>query len=146
MNIVLERIQKRRLSTIGVLRVGDLEVFTLEDPVRDHKVYGDTAIPAGRYRLELQRAGKMHPRYQLRFPSIHKGMLHLLDVPNYAGIFIHCGNVPKDTLGCILVGMSWSNDSVGQSVEAYKLMYPIIAAAVETEDLVEISIYDKMLK
>ena len=74
---------------------------TLEDVVRDlgpdgaGKVYGKTAIPAGRYKVAITFSQKFQ-----------KDMLAVLDVPFFTGIRIHSGNDAADTLGCILVGHS----------------------------------------
>lgn len=67
--------------------------WTLEDPVRaGPKVAGDTAIPAGRYKVTID----MSTRFK-------RPMLHVLDVPNFAGIRIHNGCTPANTEGCLLV-------------------------------------------
>jgi hypothetical protein len=95
--------------TIGKLSVDGVYLSdTLEDKVRDlkdinhdgdfndpgeGKIYGQTAIPYGRYRI-LFTYWKKHNR-----------MAPLLqDVPGFTGIFIHSGNTPSDTMGCILPG------------------------------------------
>jgi hypothetical protein len=69
----------------------------MEDPVRDlskeTKIFGDTAIPYGIYKVEVS----MSPKFRRRMPM-------LLDVPGFRGIRIHAGNNTSDTLGCILVG------------------------------------------
>ena len=91
--------------------IGDLfinEVFycnTLEDKVRDFnkdgdlndigesKVYGETAIPYGTYKIILNKS-----------PKFKRDLPRLLDVPHFEGILIHRGNTAKDSAGCILVG------------------------------------------
>jgi hypothetical protein len=95
--------------TIGKLSVdGEYLCDTLEDKVRDlhdrnhdgdftdegeGKMPGKTAIPYGRYEIKMI--------YWLK----HKRKCPLLqDVPGFTGIFIHAGNGPEDTEGCILVG------------------------------------------
>lgn len=67
--------------------------YSLEDATSDHKVYGQTCIPTGTYKVVMAYS----PRFKRNLPR-------LIDVPNYDGILIHKGNSAKDTLGCILVG------------------------------------------
>lgn len=100
MDLVLKRKQANDEATIGDLWAnGNYFCQTLEDPVRDlgpdgsGKVYGKTAIPAGRYKVIIDFSQKFQ-----------KQMIHVLDVPFFTGIRIHSGNTPEDTLGCILVG------------------------------------------
>lgn len=98
-------------STIGKLYVNDkLICDTLEDTVRDlnrdgdlldvgeKKVYGETAIPSGTYKMIIN----MSPRFKKLLPR-------LLNVPGYDGVLIHTGNLPADTHGCILVGTRGDN-------------------------------------
>jgi hypothetical protein len=102
MNIVVERLQCDDDVTISGITVdGDWQCWGLEDPVREvqgqpvasWKVYGKTAIPAGRYKVELT----MSARFKRILPI-------LLDVPGFEGVRIHAGNTAADTEGCILVG------------------------------------------
>ena len=69
--------------------------YTIEDQVRPagSKIYGKTAIPAGKYKITVT----MSPRFKKELPLIH-------DVPGFDGIRIHGGNGHEDTLGCVLVG------------------------------------------
>lgn len=92
-------------STIGELYVnGEFECFTLEDVVRPEKVYGQTAIPAGRYRVIFSKS----PRFKRVLPL-------LMHVPNFEGVRIHAGNTAVDTEGCILVGQERGEDKVLKS-------------------------------
>ena len=111
MLIEVKRLYKKDTYTIGVLMV-DGEKFsdTLEDKVRDlkseKKVYGETAIPAGKYKVVMSMSSKFK-----------RVMPYLENVPQFTGIMIHPGNTIKDTLGCILVG---ENKKKGQLVNSRK--------------------------
>lgn len=111
MLLEVKRLYKKDIYTIGVLMV-DGEKFsdTLEDKVRDlkseKKVYGETAIPAGKYKVVMSMSSKFK-----------RVMPYLENVPQFTGIMIHPGNTIKDTLGCILVG---ENKKKGQLVNSRK--------------------------
>lgn len=96
-------------ATIGTLSIdGVFFCHTLEDPVRDSKVYGQTAIPAGTYKVAIT----MSPRFKRELPL-------LLDVPNYTGVRIHPGNTAADTEGCILVGNFLKDDFITNSRKTF---------------------------
>jgi hypothetical protein len=119
--------------------------YTLEDEQRDKKVYGETRIPNGTYKLGLRKEGGYHAKYSKRFSDIHIGMLHVLDVPGFEYILIHCGNTDEHTAGCLLVGDSQENNQItkdgfiGKSTQAYKRIYPAIAEAIECGEQVTIT-------
>lgn len=100
MNMYLLRRIYTPTSTIGDLIIDfvtETKVFchTLEDVVRKSgspKVPGKTAIPAGRYEVNVSWS-----------PKFCRIMPILLDVPNFEGIRMHGGNTAADTAGCILV-------------------------------------------
>ena len=122
--------------------------YTLEDEYREDKIMGETRIPNGSYNVTFRTVGGFHEKYTKRFPDIHRGILHINDVPNFEYILIHCGNTDEHTAGCLLLGDSQKNNQIdkdgfiGSSTQAYKRVYPPIAKALEGGDCVEITYID----
>ena len=122
--------------------------YTLEDERREEKVMAETRIPAGVYSIKLRKEGGFHGRYTKKYGSMHKGMLHVQDVPNFKWILIHTGNTDEHTAGCLIVGDSQENNVltkdgfIGKSVQAYKRIYPSIAEALENGEDVTIEYVD----
>ena len=131
--VILRRQTVTSESTVGELDVFGTRVFTLEDPPRKHKVYGETRIPSGSYTLNLRNEGGMTLRYQRRFPKMHEGMIWLRHVPMFEWVYIHIGNSPRDTEGCVLVGWERAKNRVYGSVRAYEAIYPLLVAAIKSE-------------
>lgn len=114
--------------------------YTLEDEYREEKVMHETRIPDGTYKITLRKVGGFHGRYEKKYGDMHKGMLWVRDVPGFEYILIHTGNTDEHTSGCLLVGNSSDYKGfVGSSVNAYKRVYPSIAAALEAEEAVTIT-------
>ena len=129
----------------GIFKQTKFLAYTLEDEYRSEKVFGETRIPDGTYKLGLRKVGGYHAKYSKRFPHIHIGMLHVLDVPGFEYILIHCGNTDEHTAGCLLVGDSQENNQItkdgfiGKSTQAYKRIYPRIAEAIDCGEGVKIT-------
>jgi len=122
--------------------------YTLEDERREEKVMAETRIPAGVYSILLRKEGGFHGRYTKKYGDMHKGMLHVQDVPNFKWILIHTGNTDEHTAGCLILGDSQENNVlmkdgfIGRSVQAYKRVYPPIAKALENGEEVTIEYID----
>ena len=111
-NLEVRRVKKESDYTIGQLFVnGEYFCDTLEDEIRQVKVMHETAIPAGTYKVTLERS----PRFKRILPLLH-------NVPGFTGILIHSGNTDKHTSGCILVGKSTGNTLVNSLATLEKLM------------------------
>lgn len=119
--------------------------WALEDERRKTKVFAETCISIGIYDLELRTHGGFHQRYLKRFgPEFHFGMIEVVGVPNFTDILWHCGNKPKHTAGCTLLGnvplilLSDVTDDyefeIGQSEKAYRRVYPGVAARLRNGD------------
>ena len=122
--------------------------YTLEDEYRTKKVMQDTRIPAGEYEIKFRKEGGFHKRYTERYPDIHRGMLHVTNVPNFKWILIHTGNTDEHTAGCLLLGDTQENNQIktngfiGKSSQAYVRVYDYIAKALDMDEKVTITYYD----
>jgi hypothetical protein len=141
MELILERIAKRKTYTIGRLfireqvmdeyRPGYEDHYfcdTLEPTWRDYangayKVKGRSAIPEGRYAVVISYS----PKFKQWLPI-------LLGGPEFnrtwQGIRIHAGNTSEDTEGCILVG---KNKLVGQVVDSRIWLHRLKQKIVEAK-------------
>lgn len=125
MELRLERTDPVGDCTIGKLYVeGQFECYTLEDKVRSVKIAGKTAIPGGRYEVVINQS----QRFGCLLPL-------LLNVPDFEGVRIHPGNTADNTEGCILVGETKGESSVGQSRLAFDRLFKKMKAAAQTEKI-----------
>ena len=113
-NLLLIRDTFNEESTLGELFInGERICDTLENPWKDNQ-RNISCIPEGIYPVRLRLARE----------SASRDYLHLLvqDVPDRDWILFHRGNYPKDTSGCILVGLGSQQDVVNNSVLAMDLL------------------------
>lgn len=132
MDIKITRTEFTPESTIGEMTVdGEFQCYTLEDTVREDgiKIYGETAIPAGTYRVDLTHS----PRFKKVLPL-------LVDVENFTGVRIHPGNTSGDTEGCILVGLTKSQDFIGQSRDAFAGLMARLERAWRAQEPIQLEI------
>lgn len=140
MEIIVDRFVSDDDSTVSRVNVdGSFVCFGLEDEFREDKVPNETRIPANSYSVGLRTEGGFHARYANRFPDIHRGMLHIQNVPDFEFILIHCGNTDEDTAGCLLVGSQALTEPgdmrIAQSTAAYRRLYTQVVDAAENGEL-----------
>lgn len=141
MELKLKRKYLKDDYTIGHLYIDDKYFCdTVEDKVRDYnkdgdlldaneeKVYGKTAIPYGRYQIDMKTRS---PKYSLRSAYLWCGgyLPRLVDVPHFEGILIHAGNTAADSAGCLLVGENKVKGGLVNSMATLKRLYAIMKAA-----------------
>ncbi|MFC6101204.1 DUF5675 family protein [Olivibacter domesticus] len=134
--IKLLRIAEGAHTTLGQLYINDLfQCYILEDKIREQKIPGETAIPAGNYPLVLNKTAGMNSKYSVRYASIHKGMVEIKGIPEFTLVFFHIGNYHTDTRGCLLTGSYYQlvngDYRVLHSADAYKRVYPLLVQAAE---------------
>ena len=141
MEITLIRFAYRSDYTIGKMYVNDAYFCdTLEDTNRDlnknerfdngeTKVYDRTCIPFGHYTVDLT----MSAHFKRVLPI-------LVGVPDFAGVRIHRGNEPSDTLGCILVGENKIKGKVINSTPYEEKLVQMMKAAKGRGETISITI------
>jgi hypothetical protein len=142
MLVSVKRFVNYSKCTISLLYIDNVFFgYVLEDVGRLVKIKKETRIKAGVYRLSLQKSGRLHESYKLKFP-FHKGMILLNNVPEFQGVMFHIGNFDTDTEGCLLVASSHNVNvqSVLYSKAAYRSFYNVVAAALENGTRVEVAI------
>lgn len=135
MNLTIERRYKGERYTIGSLYI-DGRYFSdvIEDrdrgldstmpvnKIRRMKVQNATAIPYGRYKIDMNTVS---PRFRNRYWAKPYGGIvpRLLAVPCYSGVLIHVGTDENSTSGCLIVGENKVKGKVINSAVTYtKLM------------------------
>lgn len=139
MNLTLKRIYTNDLYTIGHLYVDGayicdaiedtdrkLDDSMTEEEIRAKKVYCETAIPTGEYRVILT--------WSMKFKRL---MPRLLNVKGFDGILIHSGNTEKSSCGCLIVGYNKIKGKVINSREVFNKLFSILK---ETEEDIYITI------
>ncbi|PHR57947.1 MAG: hypothetical protein COA43_11260 [Robiginitomaculum sp.] len=132
MYILVDRIVSDGDVTISRVYIeGKLVCHGLEQEYHEIKVVGETRIPAGIYEMGVRKVGGFHKRYLHKFGKpFHRGMLHVLNVPNFKYILWHVGNYGRDTQGCLLLGRADYNAmAVWQSKRTYMRVYNMVIEA-----------------
>jgi hypothetical protein len=112
-HLQLIRLTANDECTIGELTCLEdpaLRLYTLEPPKR-HAPLKPRSIPAGTYDVTLYKS----PHLGYIVPLLH-------DVDDFSEVEIHIGNFPRDSKGCILVGLKQDGNSIGYSKSAFDLL------------------------
>lgn len=153
MELRLERKYKKDTYTIGNLYInGAWFCNTCEDRDRGLtqsmsvdeisriKVYGETAIPTGRY---IIRMDIVSPKYQAVawYKKNCKGRMPRLErVKGFQGILIHPGNSALDSLGCILTGVNREKGKVLESRATFLKLWNILEEARKRGETIYLTI------
>lgn len=126
MNLRLNREVLGEDFTLGRLYLDGVHFgYTCEDKDRrledgGTKIKGATAIPRGRYRVEVS--------FSNRFRKL---MPEFLNVPHFSGIRIHGGNTHDDTDGCPLLGLVRTANGVANCAERNKTLIARLEEAAD---------------
>ena len=104
-----------------------------QDGVLEEKIYGETALPYGRYRLIITYSGTFR-KLMIQIVNVKGGNIKF---GNYsvdaAGCRIHGGNKIKDTFGCPLLGANRTEDGdVFNCKEINEKLFLLVSTACTT--------------
>lgn len=135
-------------STLGLLFYNESFLcYTLEDTYRPVKIYGETRIPAGNYKLDfLREDNELTKKYQAT-RDWFQYHLHIQNAPGFEGILIHTGGTHIDTKGCLLVasGIDASNSTlnISNSRATFEVLYKRLKPEIDSGKNVRIKIFDE---
>lgn len=129
----LEDVSRKVDSTMPFVSTGNSRGYWVnKDGKRIEKVYGQTAIPTGTYKVSVAYWSK----FKVNVPYVH-------EVPGFTGILIHNGTSAKNTEGCVLVG---ENSVKGQLRNGKKYMTELtsmVASAIKAGKKVRLTISEQ---
>ena len=150
--LTLERKYRGPQYTIGKLYLnGQYFCDTLEDidrglkdsmslkEIQDKKLFGETAIPLGTYKVDMNTVSPKYSNYsKYKWAKPYGAKIpRLLGVKGFVGVLIHPGNTKQDTLGCILVG---ENKVVGKVVNSQNTWAKLMNILTKTKDTIYLTI------
>lgn len=142
LELLLDRKYKNETYTIGNLYVdGEWFCNTLEDKdrglsqtmpleeVERLKVYAETAIPTGRYVVNMNIVSPKYNRVKWYKDNFGGRMPRLENVKGFSGILIHSGTSAADSAGCIIVGLNKKKGNVLESRVTFQKLWKILEQA-----------------
>ena len=154
MEITLKRVYTSPKYTIGHIYVdGKYVCDTIEDtdrglydsmPVSEiakAKVYKQTAIPKGTYRVTMN---VISPKFNQKpyYRDFCGGKVpRILNVKGFDGILIHMGVNENSSAGCVIVGFNTVKGRVTRTQEAFEKLYGMLDAANKKNEKITIRIY-----
>ena len=142
LELLLDRKYRKETYTIGNLYVdgewfcnaledkdrGLSQTMTLEE-INKIKVYGETAIPTGRYEVRMNIVSPKYNGVKWYKDNFGGRMPRLESVKGFSGILIHSGNTALDSNGCILVGLNKAKGKVLDSRATFQKLWKVLEQA-----------------
>jgi hypothetical protein len=132
----------------GVLFCNTLEPYSPKEG--ETRIKGKCCAPLGKYQIKPRFEGEVYDWMKESVPAVADGGIpHIMNLDgitypywiNGRGIqeaqdvLIHIGNVLSDTLGCLLIGVKNTQNTIAQSTITFNKFYPLILPAMTAGDL-----------
>ena len=153
MELKITRNYKKSAYTIGNLYVnGEWFCNTCEDKdrglsstmpleeIKKKKIYGETAIPYGRYIVRMDIVSPKYNGYEWYRKNFGGRMPRLDSVKGFLGILMHPGTTALDSAGCILVGLNKQKGKVLESRATFLKLWNIMEAARKRKETIYLTI------
>lgn len=153
MEILVYRKWKKPDYTVGRLSVDGVTICnTMEDVdrglddgmpdwmIRNKKIPNVTAIPTGRYEVEMNVVSPRFSKYPFYMEVCQGKLPRLKNVKGFDGIVIHTGNDETHSSGCLLVGLNKIRGKLTDSKETFKKVYALMKEAHDRGETIYITI------
>ena len=153
MELKITRKYKKDAYTIGNLYVnGEWFCNTCEDKdrglsstmpveeIKKKKIYGETAIPTGRYIVRMDIVSPKYNGYEWYRKNFGGRMPRLDSVKGFLGILMHPGTTALDSAGCILVGLNKQKGKVLESRATFWKLWNTLEAARKRKETIYLTI------
>lgn len=144
MEIKVDRKWKKEKYTIGRLYIdGEFICNTIEDTdrgltqsmseeeIKSKKIYGQTAIPTGRYKVLVNIVSPKFSQKEF-YMNVCKGKVPRLEgVKGFSGILIHSAATADNVEGCIGVGFNTEIGRLTSIKEAFEKVYSKLSSSKE---------------
>ena len=153
LELLVDRKYKKETYTIGNLYVdGEWFCNTLEDKdrglkssmsleeINKIKVYAETAIPAGRYKVIMDVVSPKYNRVKWYKDNFGGRMPRLENVKGFSGVLIHPGTTAVDSAGCIIVGLNKKKGNVLESRATFTKLWKILEEAYKSKKTIYLTI------
>lgn len=114
-----------------------------ERTIRNRKIFGKTAIPRGRYTIDMETVSPKFSKKQFYMEVCQGKLPRIKGVKGFEGILLHVADGPKGAAlleGCIGIGL---NKKVGQlcdGKETFKKVYALMKEAHDSGETIYITI------
>lgn len=114
-----------------------------ERTIRNRKIFGKTAIPRGRYTIDMETVSPKFSKKQFYMEVCQGKLPRIKGVKGFEGILLHVADGPKGAAlleGCIGIGL---NKTVGQlcdGKETFKKVYTLMKEAHDRGETIYITI------
>ena len=153
LELLVDRKYKKETYTIGNLYVdGEWFCNTLEDKdrglkssmsleeINEAKVYAETAIPAGRYKVIMDVVSPKYNRVKWYKDNFGGRMPRLENVKGFSGVLIHPGTTAVDSAGCIIVGLNKKKGNVLESRVTFTKLWKKLEEAYKSKKTIYLTI------
>ena len=153
LELLLDRKYRKETYTIGNLYVdGEWFCNTLEDKdrglkssmsleeINKIKVYAETAIPTGRYKVIMDVVSPKYNKVKWYKDNFGGRMPRLENVKGFSGILIHPGTTAVDSAGCIIVGFNKIKGNVLDSRATFQKLWKKLEDAHKRKETIYLTI------
>lgn len=114
-----------------------------ERTIRNRKIFGKTAIPRGRYTIDMETVSPKFSKKQFYMEVCQGKLPRIKNVKGFEGILLHVADGPKgaDLLeGCIGIGLNKKAGQLCDGKETFKKIYALMKEAHNKGETIYITI------